>query len=214
MEDAPRMLKSKKMERKSAAWELERDALLSPEPGKLQINSMGRPNRFIPSLQHCRQQPLSRGICRRRDRSRVFYSPYTQVMHPAPSPGHTRVNSSAAQVERKSFQGLSTLFADKRSSWPTDEEEPQPRRVCFADSVSGVALLSVFGFIVTYFIPLGYRLLPGINQAGLCRGRTKLNDYNSENYYNLLIIVFASILPHTIWSKKSLFFHMEGILCR
>lgn len=50
------------MERKSAAWELERDARLSPQPGKLQIYSVGRPNRSVCPLQCCREWPLSPGF--------------------------------------------------------------------------------------------------------------------------------------------------------
>ena len=102
-------------------------------------------------------------------------------------------DSSPAWVEGKSFQGLSALFRDKHSSWPVNEEESQPRKVCtawevFAYSVSGTALQSVFGLIEKYFIPLCWKLLSGVNQNGVYKARTKVNDNNSENYSNLLII--------------------------
>lgn len=85
-----------------------------------------------------------------------------------PGLGQSRINSSAVWVERKSFQGLSTLFIDKCSFWLTNEEKLQPRKVCFAweefdDSVSGLALPHVFGFMVKYFIPLCWKSLLGIH---------------------------------------------------
>lgn len=75
-------------EKKSAAWELERAALLSPEPENLQIYSVGRPNRSVPSIQPRREQALSRGIWDAEADPRC-------AAHPAPCPGHSRINSSA-----------------------------------------------------------------------------------------------------------------------
>lgn len=47
-----------------------------------------------------------------------------------------------------------------------------------------------------------------VSGLGFTRARIKPNDYGSENYCNLLIIVFARILPQTTWIKKSPFFSL------
>lgn len=129
MEDAPRILKSKRWREKSAAWELERAALLSPEPGKLQICSVGRPNRSVPSLQPCREQALSRGFGVLRLIPGVLLTlPCVQV-----TPGLIHLQF---RFKLGVFRAFQPSFMDKHS-WPTDVEGHQPRKVCFADSTSG-----------------------------------------------------------------------------
>lgn len=59
-------------------------------------------------------------------------------------------------------------------------------------------IVKYFGFAMKYFLPTLLKLLLGINQAGVCRVRTKLNDFNSENCSNVLMVVFARILPLSI----------------
>lgn len=148
------------MERKSAAWELERDACLSPQPGKLQIYSVGRPNRSISSLQRCREQPLSPGFAVAGTVPRYATRPALGLRvlpHVWATPGLIRLR---LRFRERNFRAFQPYSLTKGSSWPLDEEKPQPGKVCFADRQT---LRRSFASVVKYFISLCWKLLLGVD---------------------------------------------------
>lgn len=132
------------MERKSAVGELERDALLRLESGKLEMCSMGRPNGHISFRNNLGPGGFS-----------ISEAAPRCAFRPAPCWGGSSINLSAGYDERRSVQGL-----EKSNAY-----------YHFAENCSWV-----------------------VSRLGLKRARIKLNDYGSENYYNLYSFLLEDIL--------------------
>lgn len=194
------------MERKSAAWELERDALLSPSPESCKPIQWGDPTDPFLLFSTAGNSFCPRGFAIPWPFPGVLLTPHSGCRS-CPISGSLQDYFTCSLGFKEKFR-RQTLFLIKRWGGTSAKKGSLCRQHVRQ------TLRCVFGFIVKCFIPLCWKLLLGINQTGVCRARTELNDYNSENCYNLLIVVFARILPHNIWIRKSPFFCREGILCR